>query len=202
MKDNLFTSAETREKLMAGVRKVAQAVGATMGSQGINGLIETIESPGHRLTNDGITIAESIQLADPIEDMGRKILLEAISRANKQSGDGSSTTCVLTSAILEEGMKHPEISPMQLKAELEACIPLIEESINKQKKLITVDEVEAVATIAAESPQIGKTIQEIYQQIGKDGIIQWDISKTFEDYYTIGKGITIEGAGLDRKSVV
>ncbi len=193
MTDNLYKGNDTRDKLASGIRKVADAVGGTMGSSGYNGLIEAIENPGYALTNDGITIAQAIHLADPIEDMGRKILLEAISRANKQSGDGSSTTTVLTAAIIEEGLKA-EGSPMDIKRSLEACVPLIEASIQEQTRQITVDEVGQVASISAEDPAIGSRIQEIYQQIGKDGIIHWDISKTFEDYYTIGKGITIEGA--------
>lgn len=196
MTDNLHTD-KVREKLFAGIKKVSTAIGGTMGTSGANSIIECIESPGHLVTNDGFSIANSIVLEDPIENMGKNILLESINRANKQSGDGSSTTAVLTSAIIEEGMKHiGEVSPMEIKRSLEACIPLIEQSINAQKREITVDEVGAVAAISAEDEKIGAMIQEIYQQIGKEGIIHWDISKDFEDHYTIGKGITINWAGM------
>lgn len=196
MTDNLYTGSEVQEKLIAGIRKVAKAVGSTMGTGGSNAIIEAIEYPGHLQTNDGFSIANAIRLADPIEEMGRRLLVEAINRANKQSGDGSSTTCVLTAAIIEEGLKHlTESSVMDIKRSLEACIPLIEASIEAQKRIITVDEVGAVATISAEDAEIGARIQEIYQQIGKDGLIYWDISKTAEDSYTVGTGITIEGAG-------
>lgn len=195
-KDNLHVGKESRESLIRGVKKVALAIGGTMGTGGSNGIIEALENPYHLVTNDGYTLASSIKLADPLEEMGRNILMEAISRANRNSGDGSSTTAVLTSAILEEGMKHlSEASPMEIKKSLEDCIPLIEESINKQKREITVDEVGKVASISAEDEGIGNTIQEIYKTIGKDGIIHWDISKTAEDTYTIGQGITVEGAG-------
>lgn len=194
MTDNLYINQS--EKLITGIRKVSDAVKITMGTGGANAIIEAIENPGHLLTNDGWTIANSIKLADPIEEMGRRILLEAINRANKQSGDGSSTTCLLTASILQEGIKHlNEVSPMELKRSLEECLPLIEESINKQKREITVDSVGQVATISAEDEKIGAMIQEIYQKIGKDGLIYWDISKTTEDSYTIGTGITVEGAG-------
>lgn len=196
MTDNLYTGSEVQEKLIAGIRKVAKAVGSTMGTGGSNAIIEAIEYPGHLQTNDGFSIANAIRLADPIEEMGRRLLVEAINRANKQSGDGSSTTCVLTAAIIEEGLKHlTESSVMDIKRSLEACIPLIEASIEAQKRIITVDEVGDVATISAEDAEIGARIQEIYQQIGKDGLIYWDISKTAEDSYTVGTGITIEGAG-------
>lgn len=194
-KDTLILGQEARDRLISGIRKCASAVGGTMGTGGSNAILEAIESPGHYTTNDGATILSSLVLADPIEDMGRKILLEAVSRANKASGDGSSTTCVLTAAIIEEGLKHlTEVSPIELKKSLEACIPLIEESIASQKRGVTVDTIGQVASISAEDEHIGALIQEIYQKIGPEGMIQWDISKTTEDTYTIGKGITVEGA--------
>jgi len=195
--DNLHTGTEARDRLIKGIRKTANAVGVTMGTGGSNSIIQRLENPGHLLTNDGYTIADSIRFSDPLEEMGRRILLEAISRANKASGDGSSTTTVLTASILEEGIKHlEEASPMEIKRSLEACIPIIEQIINEQKREITIHEVGKVASISAEDEQIGELIQEIYEKIGKDGIIHWDISKTAEDSYTIGQGLTIEGASL------
>lgn len=193
-KDTLYVGEEARQKLIAGIRKCALAVGGTMGTGGSNSIIEAIENPGHMVTNDGWTILNSIRLADPIEDMGRRILMEAVSRANKQSGDGSSTTTVLTAAIIEEGLKLGSTNFMEVKRSLEECIPLIEQSINAQKREISVNEVGAVAAISAEDEQVGQKIQEIYQTIGKTGIIHWDISKTPEDYYTIGNGLTVDGA--------
>lgn len=195
--DNLYTGAEAREKLMVGVRKVAQAIGKTMGTGGSNVLIEAIERPGFFPSNDGYYAANAIKLEDPLEDMGRTILLEAINKANSQSHDGSSTTAVLTAAILEEGLKHiGEASPMDIKRSLEACIPVIEASIKAQKRDITVQEVGAVATISAEDETIGKIIQEIYVKIGAQGIINWDVSKTAQDSYEIGTGIKMFGAVL------
>ncbi|MBL0320512.1 MAG: hypothetical protein IPP74_14650 [Alphaproteobacteria bacterium] len=197
MIDNIYKGSEARDKIIKGIQRCGEIVGGTMGSAGHNAILETFEMPNHLVTNDGATILESIHFADPLEEMGRRILLEAVKRANKASGDGSSTTCVLTAKILQEGIKHlGEVSPMEIKKSLEECVPLIEESINKQKREITVDEVASVATISAEDESIGKMIQEIYQQIGKSGIIHWDISKTFSDHYTIGKGITVDGAGF------
>lgn len=194
MKDNLYTEEKARDGLINGIRKCREAVGGTMGTGGANSIIEAIANPGYMVTNDGASILNAIKLSDPLEELGRKILVEAVSRANKQSGDGSSTATVLTAAIIEEGVKHTEISPLELRASIESCLPLIEEAVNKQRRYITVDEVGQVAAISAEDAQIGQTIQEIYQEIGKDGIIHWDISKTFEDSYTIGKGITIDWA--------
>jgi chaperonin GroEL len=194
--DNLYSKEEARAKLVSGIRKCAQAVGVTMGTGGSNSIIEAIAEPGHLMTNDGISILEAIKLADPIEEMGRKILLEAVKRANKQSGDGSSTATVLTAAIIEEGLKHlQDASPMDIKRSLEACVAQIVESINQQKREVEIREVGAVAAISAEDESIGALIQEIYEQIGKDGLIYWDVSKTDRDSYSIGTGITVDGAG-------
>lgn len=196
MKDTLFTGPEARKRLQSGIKKAALAVGGTMGTGGSNALIEAIESPGHLATNDGATILSSIHFEDPVEEMGRKVLLEAVSRSNKASGDGSSTATVITAAIIEEGEKYLDAhAPMDIKKSLEACIPLIEESVATQKREITENEVGQVATISSEDAEIGARIQEIYQQIGKDGIIYWDISKTAEDSYAIGTGISVDGAG-------
>ncbi len=195
MIETLYTTEETQKGLARGISRSRDAIGATMGTGGSNALIEALEMPRHLLTNDGATILHAIHFENPLEEMGKNILLEAVSRANKASGDGSSTTTVLCAAIIEEGQKFIGAkTPMELKRSLESCIPLIEESINKQKREITVDEVGQVASISAEDPEIGARIQEIYQQIGKDGIIHWDISKSAEDSYTIGSGLTIEGA--------
>lgn len=196
-KDNIFSGKEARDGIFRGIKRCSVAVGGTMGTGGHNAILEVIENPGHMTTNDGVTILESIRFADPLEEMGRKILLEAVKRANKQSGDGSSTTTVLTTSILEEGLLHLENSnPMEIKRSLEECIKIIEVSLASQTKQITIDDVNKVATISAEDASIGGLIQDIYQQISKDGIIHWDISKTFEDHYTIGKGITMHGAGF------
>lgn len=193
--DNLYFDAQPR--LQSGITKIARAVGVTMGTGGSNAIIEAIESPGHMVTNDGYTIASSILLADPIENMARNMLLESINRANKASGDGSSTTCVLTAALIEQGLAQKgDTHPMEVKREMEALIPHITEQLERQARQIAPDEVGQVASISAEDVEIGARIQEIYEQIGKTGIIYWDISKTSEDTYTIGSGITVEGAGF------
>lgn len=193
--DNLHVGNDSRTKLVSGIRKAAQAVGSTMGTRGSNALIQVIEMPGHMMTNDGATILQSIHFADPLEEMGKNILVESVSRANKQSGDGSSTTTVLTAAIIEEGLKCTD-NAIDIKRSLEEALPIVEEQIKAQSKEITVDTVAQVATISAEDEEIGNRIQDIYQQIGKDGIVYWDVSKTTEDSYSIGTGINIHDAGF------
>lgn len=201
-RDNLYLGEEARNGLMNGIRKSANAVAITLGTGGKNSLIQTFASPGSYPTNDGFSIINSIKLADPLEEMGRGKLCEAINRANRSQGDGSSTTCVLTAAILEEGMKHlDEVQLMELKRSLEDCIPLIEKSLKEQRNII-VDEdgnidlkrLKQVASISAESEEIGQMATDIFEKIGKDGIVNWDTSKTGNDYFEIGTGIKVDGA--------
>lgn len=196
IRDNLHTGDTARQSMIEGIKKIADAVGSTMGTAGSNAVIQMVESPGHLLTNDGFTIASSIELKDPLERMGKTILMEAIQRANKASGDGSSTTTVLTHAILREGIACEGIHPMEIKRSLEACLPIVEENLKKMAKTIDISELAPVATISAEDSEIGARIQEIYSIIGKDGIIQWDVSKTGADYFTIGNGLAIEESGI------
>ncbi|MDE2233300.1 MAG: hypothetical protein KGJ90_04185 [Patescibacteria group bacterium] len=198
MKDNLFTGEEARIRLVAGVNKVAQAVAQTMGTAGRNSLIKEIEDPFYFPTNDGWKIANSIKLADPIEEMGRCILLESINRANRESGDGSSTTCILTAKLLEEGIeleKAGKFPAMEIKRRMDAFIPVVVDKIKKQSKKITVSEVKTVAATSAEDEEIGALIQEIYEKIGPTGVIHWEAGKTPKDAYEIRTGIKIEQSG-------
>lgn len=193
--DNLFVGDEARQKVINGALAAIDAVKLTLGAKGINGLIQTHEYPYNYSTNDGISILEAIKFSDPLRQMGLDLVKETSGRHNKQSGDGSTTTSVLLGAILREGIDS-KASPIELKRSLEECLPVIEASIDRQKKEITPSEVGAVATIAAEDDKIGALIKEIYEKIGKDGILHLDVSKTFEDHYTLGKGVKIDDAGF------
>lgn len=196
MKDNLYTSKQARTRIISGIKKCREAIGSTMGSAGWNSIVEAIERPGFAVINDGWKILNSIHFEDSLEELGRKMLVEAVNSSNKTNGDGSTGATVMTAAILEEGQKYiGEVSPLELKNSLEACMPIIEKSLRTQSREITVDTVGDVASISAQDEKLGALIQEIYKQIGKDGIIQWDLSGTTEDFYKIGNGIEINGAG-------
>ena len=195
--DNLHAGQEAQDKLIAGFNKVADAVRGTLGAAGYNGLLQHELPPFSVITNDGVSIAKSIELADPIENMGANLAKEITMRSDKEGGDGTTTAITLAQAIITEALPHlSELSPMELKRQLDECLPIIEKSIDDQKKTISPSEVKAVATISAESEEIGSLMQEIYEKIGKDGILYPDISNTYETFYTIGKGIQIKDAGL------
>lgn len=193
--DNLFVGDAAQAKVIAGIDKAVNAVKLTLGAKGINGMMEMPIYPFTVSTNDGISLLNAIQLSDPLEMMGVNLVKETSGRHNKNAGDGSTTTAVLLQSIIHEGLqaKEPAIEVMR---SLEACLPIIEKAIDDQTKPITPDEVGMVATISAEDEQIGAMIQEIYKNIGKDGILYPDVSKTFEDIVTYAKGIEIEDAGF------
>ncbi len=193
--DNFASGKEAKDKLIAGFDKIADAVKGTLGAAGYNFLSEHQFRPFAITSNDGVTLANNIYLADPFEQLGANLVKEIANASDKQSHDGTTTATVLAQAILHAG-KDATIAPMQLDKELNDCLPLIEKSLNDQKRDITVDDVGTVATVSAGDPTIGAMIQEIYQKIGKDGILFRDISQTFSDHYTLDKGIHMEDAGF------
>lgn len=193
--DNFLAGKEARDKIITGAKKVVDAVSGTLGPAGYNFIAQHTLPPFHIISNDGVTLARSIVLSDPYENMGASIIKEIAMKADKSSGDGTTTACVIAGAIIDEGMKS-DIHPMKLKRELEACIPIVEEALKKQVKQIDVSEVGKVASISAEDESIGNMIQEIYEKIGKDGIIFNDVSRDFKDTYEIAKGVQITDCGF------
>jgi len=179
---------------MIGINKVANAVKATYGAAGSNAILEAGERPGHRVINDGVSVANSIYLADPVENIGANIIKEIASRADKESGDGTTTATILAQAILQEGLKSTE-SPMTIKRSLDECLPLIMDAIDAQKRDITVDEVGQVATISAESEELGALIQEAYKTIGREGIIELDNSNLPTSFIEYSEGVRLRFAG-------
>lgn len=190
--DNIHPEALT--SLADGVKKACSIVAPTMGPAGTNIVLQSKLNPGHLLTNDGATIIQSIQLADPIESIGLGFIKEAVERSNNNSGDGSTTTCVLLNAILQEGLRSG-VSTLEVKKSLDECLPLIEQSIDEQTRQITVDDIPAVAEIAGESKELANTLGEIYKVIGKDGIIHLEGSGTFDTSYSLIEGVRFGGTG-------
>lgn len=185
-------------KLAKGIQKAADIVGPTMGAAGGNVAVQSKLPPYATTTNDGATIIQSIQLADPLETIGLNYLKEAVERSNSNSGDGSSTTTVLLNAILQEGIRalgEHTIAPIQLKKELDETLPLIEKALDEQTRQITVEDIPAVAAIAGENAALAATLGDIYRVIGKDGIIHLEGSGTFDTSYQLIEGVRFQGTG-------
>lgn len=192
--DNVLTGADARAKILVGVNKIADAVKLTLGAAGSNAILEADVRPGHRITNDGVSVANAIFLDDPVENIGANLIKEIASKSDKESGDGTTTSTVLAQAILKEGL-NAEGSPMEIMRSLNDCLPAIMDAIDAQKRDITVDEVGQVATISAESEELGALIQEAYQTIGKDGIIELDNSNLPETFIEYSEGVRLRFAG-------
>lgn len=193
--DNIHSDKDARKKLVAGISKGVEAIAVSYGSAGSNAIIEEDIYPYSRTSNDGKAILGAMKLADPVENIGLNFLKEVADKSDRESGDGRKSTVILTGAILKEGMKV-EANPMDIKRSLDECLPIIIKSIEAQTKPIEPENVGTIATIASENPELGKIFQEIYTQIGKDGIVELDNSNLPDTSYEITEGVKLLGCGF------
>ena len=157
---NVFTGKIAQEGLLRGVKLATTPIRASYGPKGCNAVIEDERYPGHQIANDAQTIIQAIQTDDPLEKRGLGLLKELSDKADKDSGDGRKTTLIIAETILEEGIKSE--NPLQIKRELDALLPVIEQKIDEQKQEISVEDVHKVASIAGESEEIGNLVGGIY----------------------------------------
>lgn len=185
---------EARKILKKGVDKVADTVKVTMGPKGRNVVFDKgYGSP--TITNDGVTIAKEISLSDKAENLGAEIVKEVAEKTNEMAGDGTTGSVVLAQSIIKEGLKNVAAgaSPLALKRGIERASQKVLESLKKMAKDVTTKEERAqVATISAESKEIGNLIAEVMEEVGKDGVITVEESKTFGLEKEIVKGLRFD----------
>jgi len=196
MAKQITFNEEARQALKRGVDKLANTVKVTLGPRGSNVVLE--KSYGTPIiTNDGVTIAKEIELADKLENIGASLVKEASTKTNDVAGDGTTTAVLLAQAIITEGLKNitSGVNPMVLKKGLEKGVAaVVAELRNKISKPISKkEEIIQVATISAQDPEIGSLIGEIIDIVGKDGVITVEESQSFG----ISKEI-VEGLQFDR----
>ena len=191
---NIISKQEYIEGMMSGIHQVSELIRPTYGGGGSNVIIESKLPPYHQVVNDCETIIQAVKVDGKAEKIAVDFLKEISGKQDKLLGNGRKTTILMVDKLLQEGIKY-EGDKNQLKRELDALIPVIESEIDKQTKQITVDEVESVATTASENPEIGKLLQEIYQKIGKNGIIQPEGSGTYETSYRFIDGVRFDMTG-------
>lgn len=179
-------SEEARRGLERGVNKVADAVKVTLGPKGRNVVIEKkFGSP--TITKDGVTVAKEIELSDPMEDVGAKLVKEVASKTNDVAGDGTTTATVLAQAIVREGLRvvAAGASPLGVKKGIDKAVEAV---VSEIRSLATpVDSKESIASvgaIAGNDREIGELIAEAMDKVGKDGVITIEESK--------GTGTTVE----------
>ncbi|MBI2463956.1 chaperonin GroEL [Candidatus Peregrinibacteria bacterium] len=181
MAKQVVYSDDARQKLLSGVKKLADAVRITMGPKGRNVILDK-KYGAPTITNDGVTIAKEIDLQDVWENMGAQLVKEVATKTNDVAGDGTTTATLLAFALISEGVRNVTAgaNPMGLKAGIEKAVAMIVHELDKVKKDISSkEEIAQVATISAQNPEVGKLIAEIMEMVGKDGVITVEESQTF-----------------------
>jgi chaperonin GroEL len=186
---------EARRALERGVNKVANAVRVTLGPKGRNVVLDR-KWGTPIITKDGVTVAKEIELSDPWENMGAQLCREVASKTNDVAGDGTTTATVLAQALVNEGMRYVAAggNPIALKRGIDKAVAKAVETIKQHAIPVTErEQIEYVATIAGNDPEIGKMIAEAMDKVGKDGVITIEESKGTQTTLEI-----VEGMQFDR----
>ena len=186
---------ESRAAILRGVNQLADAVKVTLGPKGRNVVIDKkFGSP--TITKDGVTVAKEIELKDVLENMGAQMVREVASRTSDVAGDGTTTATVLAQAIFKEGVRTVAAgaNPMALKRGIEKAVEQVVAFIKETSRPIKdKEQVEFVATIAGNDPEVGKHVAEAMDKVGKDGVITVEESKGRETLLEV-----VEGMQFDR----
>ena len=180
-KKTLVFNEDARKGLEAGVNKLADVVKVTLGPNGRNVVLEK-KWGAPTITNDGVTIAKEVDLEDPYENMGAQLAKEVASKTNDVAGDGTTTATVLAQAMVNEGMKSVSsgANPMEIKrGMLEASKAVTDFIAGFSKSIGGKEEIAQVASISAADTEIGETIAEAMDKVGKDGVITVEEGQTF-----------------------
>jgi chaperonin GroEL len=176
MAKKIIYNEDARKALKKGVDIVADAVKITLGPRGRNVVLDKgYGTP--TITNDGVSIAKDISLRDKFENMGAEIIKEVASKTNDIAGDGTTTATILTQAIISEGMKHTTmgVNAMGIKSGIENASKDVVSALKSISKPIKSDEeIKQVATISAESAELGAIIADTIKKVGKDGVVKYE----------------------------
>lgn len=190
----ILYNEDARKALKRGVDTVANAVKVTIGPRGRNVVLDKgYGSP--TITNDGVSIARDITLKDKFENMGAEIVKEVAQKTNDVAGDGTTTSVILAQALIAEGMKHTTVgvNAMMVRSGIEKAIDAAVKALKTMAKPIKSDEeVRQVATISAESSEIGNIIADTIKKVGKDGVVTVEESPTFGIESEVVKGLQFD----------
>jgi chaperonin GroEL len=173
MAKQIIFSEKARASMKKGIDRLAEAVKITLGPKGRNVILgKAYGSP--QITNDGVTIAKEIELEDKFENMGAELVKEVASKTNDAVGDGTTTSVVLAQAVINEGLKYATagVNVISLKHELERALENVKTKLQEMAKPVKdKNEIVQVASISAESEELGKIIAEAVEAVGKDGAV-------------------------------
>jgi chaperonin GroEL len=196
MAKQLLYTDDARKKLLAGAEKLARAVGVTLGPTGRNVIIDK-SFGGPTVTKDGVTVSKEIDLPDPFENMGAKLVNAVAQKTSDTAGDGTTTATVLALAIYQEGLRHISVggNPMGVKRGIDKAVAKAVEHLEEKltKKLTKKEEMEHVASISANNdPKIGKLMADAFEKVGKDGVITVEEGKTSETTLDFVEGMQFD----------
>ena len=181
MAKQVIYGEEVKKKLQKGVDTVANAVKVTLGPRGRNVILDK-GFGGPTITNDGVSIAREIVLKDKFENMGAEIIKEVAQKTNEVAGDGTTTATVLTQALFNEGLKQTTmgVNAMAVRNGMEhAALDVVAALKEMATQITSLDEIKQVATISAESVELGEKIAETIDKVGKDGVVTVEESQSF-----------------------
>lgn len=194
MAKELRYNTEARARLESGVNALADAVKVTLGPKGRNAVLEKLTGPP-TITNDGVTIAREIQLADPFANMGAQLVKEVAMKTNGVVGDGTTTATVLAQAMVREGLRAVDAgaNPMRLRRGIERTVPVVLQTLTEQAVPVGRDDLLRIATLAASDDEvIGEAICRAVEHVGESGVV------TTEESDALGLSVdVVDGIELD-----
>ena len=179
MAKQLIFDEEARRSLKAGVDALADALKVTLGPRGRKVILEK-KFGAPAVVDDGVSIAKEIELKDPFENMGAQLAKEVASKTNDVAGDGTTTATVLAQALVREGMKNVAAgaNPMALQRGLQQGVEVVVETLRQMAEpVVGKEQIAQVAANSANDPEVGDTIAEVMEKVGKDGVITVEESK-------------------------
>jgi chaperonin GroEL len=195
MAKQIIYHEQARHALLRGVNQLADAVKVTLGPKGRNVILEKkFGSP--TITKDGVTVAKEIDVADPVENLGAKMVREVASKTSDIAGDGTTTATVLAQAIFREGAKNVAAgaNPMGVKRGIERAVDAVVTELKGLARPVSGDAIAQVGTVSANNDAtIGRIIAEAMEKVGKDGVITVEEAKTMETSLDV-----VEGMQFDR----
>ncbi|KAI5399841.1 hypothetical protein KIW84_064970 [Lathyrus oleraceus] len=184
----------SRSAMQAGIDKLTDAVGLTLGPRGRNVVLDEFGSP--KVVNDGVTIARAIELPDPMENAGAALIREVASKTNDSAGDGTTTASILAREIIKLGLLNVTsgANPVSIKKGIDKTVAALVEELEKLARPVKGgDDIKAVATISAGNDElIGKMIAEAIDKVGPDGVLSIESSSSFDTTVEVEEGMEID----------
>lgn len=193
MAKQILFGEKARAALKEGIDIAADSVKITLGPKGRNVVLDKETNP--LITNDGVTIIKDISIDDPFQNIGAKLIKEASEKTNTMSGDGTTSAAILAQAMVSEGIRNitAGAKPVFIKRGMNLAVELLVDAIAEcSKKVDTKEDIKQVSTISSGDPEIGSLIAEAMEQVGKDGIVTVEESKTMETDMSVVEGMELE----------